>query len=103
MRRAALVHVDAGVRHAAQDRAGGAGVIEMDVRQQDVPHLVEAGAEAGQPLFESGQTRRRAGVDDHQAIGGAKDRRRDHARTAPEVQVDAGAHSWNERVRSCEA
>ena len=75
----------------------------MDVRQQDVPHIVEASAEAGQPRFESRQARRRARVDDHQAIGGAKDGRRDHAWLPAEVEVDDGAHSWNERVRSCEA
>ena len=61
VRRAALVHVDPDVRHAGQDSARGAGVIEVDVRQQDLPHL--ASAHRGRPAPLRGRAGTTSGRD----------------------------------------
>ena len=60
VRRAALVHVDRHVRPAAQERAGGARMVEVDVCQQDRARLEVA--EGGKQRL---LRRLRARVDDH--------------------------------------
>ena len=55
VRRAALVHVDDGGRHPLEHRAGGAGVIEMDVRQQHRPHIARRSPRSRRPLSSAGR------------------------------------------------
>ncbi len=88
VRRAALVHEHRDVRVRADDRAGRAGVIEVDVRQQDVAHVVPAHAVLLQAELERGQTRRRPGIDDRDASVGLHDAARDRVRAAEELEID---------------
>ena len=77
--RAALVDPDLGLRPAPHERAGGAGMIEVDVRQQD---------RARHALAERGDQRLRAalrpGIDDHVVLRRAAD----DALAAEVVHVD---------------
>lgn len=102
MRRAPFVHVDPGRRHARKNGPGGAGVIQVDVRQQNVPHIVEPPPQPRQAVFEGGQARGGARVDNHEAVRGAKGSGRDYAWLPPEAEIDGGAHSVNESGRTCE-
>jgi len=88
MRRSALVHHHLEMRMAPHERARHARVIEMHVRQEDMRDVREADAEAIQPEFERGETRRRPRIDDRHTSGVTDDGGRDDVRTASELQVD---------------
>ena len=82
------MHVDADTGHALDNRAGGAGVIEMDMRQQHRANIAQREAAIAQSALEHGQARRRARIDQRDAVGALQDRGRDHARAASEMEID---------------
>jgi hypothetical protein len=71
---AALVHVDFHAGDTLDDRAARAGVIEMNVREQDGADVAQREAALAQPAFERGQTRRRTRIDQRDAVGALQDR-----------------------------
>ena len=87
VRRAPLVDVDRDVRVLAQQRAGGAGVIEMDVRQQQRAHVGDRDAGPGECRSQRFQARRRSRIDQGDPGGALNDGGRDDARPAAVHQV----------------
>jgi hypothetical protein len=87
VRRTLLVHVDAQRRILAHQRAGRAGVIEVNVRQQNRPHVGHRDARRCQPGAQRRQRARRSRVDDRDAAGTVQDDRGDDAFDAVEVQI----------------
>ena len=63
VRGAALVDVDRDVRVLAEDGAAGAGVIEVDVREQDRLDVAEAQAAERELLAQHVERAGRAGID----------------------------------------
>jgi hypothetical protein len=61
--RAALVHEHFDVRMLSNDRSGCAGVVEMNMRQQDVTNVRPPDAIRLQPEFERLETTGRTGID----------------------------------------
>ena len=64
------------------------GVIEVDVREQDLPHVAQADPLRRECLRQAGQRRRRAGIHQRDAAGAAENRRRDDVGTAEKIEVD---------------
>ena len=85
VRRALLVHVDAQRRILAHQRAGRAGVIEMNVRQQNRAHVGHRDARLLERRAQRRQRARRSGIDERHAAGTVQHDRRDDARHAEEV------------------
>jgi hypothetical protein len=88
VRRAALVHEDIDVGILSHERPGRAGVIEMDMREQDVPHIPHRHAlllERPLQVFDRG---RRTWIDERNAGRAVQNRRRDDFRDAEKVEVD---------------
>jgi hypothetical protein len=88
VRRPLRVHEDPDMWMGSHDRAGGAGVIEMDVREQQFADIGHADA----ALFEAGRQYRKAtggtGIDQRDAAGIVYHRGRDRAETSLKLQVD---------------
>jgi pimeloyl-ACP methyl ester carboxylesterase len=72
---------------AADERPRGAGVVEVDVREQQVADVLDAQAVLRKPRFERGEGRRRPAVEQGEAVVGVDDVDADRVRTAAEVQV----------------
>jgi hypothetical protein len=90
VRRAALVHEDLDVRMSANDRPCRAGVIEMDVGQQDLANVCEAQTQSLQPEVERLETSGWPGVDERHACRRMDDGRRDGVGAPEKLQVDPG-------------
>ena len=88
VRRAAAVDDDLDVRVALDNGPHRARVIQVDVRHEDLAHVLEDDALAGQRRGELRNRRRRPRVDERDAGGAVQDRRGDDLRTAEEVEVD---------------
>ena len=65
--RAALVHEHGHVRMRADDRSGGARMIEVDVRQQNVTDVIPPDPVLLETELECGKTCRRPGIHDRHA------------------------------------
>ena len=72
----------------AHDRAGGAGVVEVDVREQEVTQVGETDAALCEPGFERLACRGRPAVEEGEAVVGLDQVDPDRALAAGEVQVD---------------
>jgi hypothetical protein len=103
VRRAAFVDEHADVRMLAHQRASRAGMIEVDVRQQDRLDLARrhaAGFEAGDQV---GQAAGRPGIDQRDAAGAVEHGGRDHLRRALKTEIYVpqtwGENSHNTRKR----
>ena len=73
----------------ADDRPGGAGVVEVDVREQQVPHVCELHAVLAQAGLERWERRRRPAVEHREPVARLDEVRADHALDALVVQVDS--------------
>ena len=90
MRRAVLVHVDAQRRVLAREGAGGTGVIEMDVREQNRAHVADLDPAAREAAAQRRQRGGRTRIDERGARRPVQHRRRDHAADAEKIEVDVG-------------
>jgi len=68
VRRTDLRHVHGQLRVLADERARGACVIEVDVREQQVPEVADLDASLREALAEDGQAARRAAVVEREAV-----------------------------------
>ena len=89
VRRSALVHVDHELREALRERAGGARVVEVDVRQQE-----GAGHGLAEHLEQRVEARSGPGIDDH-AVHLV---RADHAVVPEVLDVNCAAHGGPEHT-----
>ena len=64
------------------------GVVEVNVRHQDLPDVLEPDALAGQRRRELRDRGRRSRIDERDPRRAVQDRRRDDLRPAEEVEVD---------------
>src|SRR5262245_19783509 len=102
MRCAALVHEDLQPRVAPQENPSTAAVIEMDVRQQYVCHVLETNSHPIQAELERIETGRGTWIDERCTAGAAEDCTRDDVRTAAELKVNpvnAGRENGHARAR----
>jgi hypothetical protein len=88
VRRTDFVDEHAELRILADQRAGGAGVIEVDMRQQNRRHVGEPDAGGGEMLMQCRQGARRAGIDDGDAGRPVQNRAGNHARTILKMEVE---------------
>src|SRR6185436_20450276 len=82
-------------------RPGGAGVIEVDVREQHRAQIADAYSRLAQPGPQHRQRRRGARVDERGPAGAVEDDGRDDPRHAEEVQVEIrkpGRKCFHERL-----
>ncbi|MEA2425816.1 MAG: hypothetical protein QOH13_2226, partial [Thermoleophilaceae bacterium] len=87
MRRADLGDPDCQAGVAAHDRAGGAGVIEMDVREEQVADVLEAQAVLRESRLERRQRRGRPAIEQRKSVVGVDDVHADRVRPSAEVQI----------------
>ncbi len=95
MRRAALVHINPQRGIVAHERAGRAGMIQVDVREQqrrDVAHRQPGGRKG---RVQGRERARRSRVDDRRAAGSMKERSGHDPGARQEVQVAVG-HTGSE-------
>jgi hypothetical protein len=88
MARTALVHQHLDARVLLHERSGRAGMIEMDVREDHLPHVRDRHAPGEERLAETGERRGGPGVDERHARGVVQDGRGDDALMAEELQID---------------
>src|SRR5688572_4273891 len=86
--RSALVNEHPDMRMPADDRAGGTAVVQMNVRQQDVPHVGPADTVLLKRELERGQAGRGPGIHERDAPRGLDDRSRDRLGSAEKHQID---------------
>jgi hypothetical protein len=79
-------HLD--VRMPLEDRSGRSRVIEMDVRQEDLPDVLKADCLAFERRLERLQGRRRARIDQRDARRPVKDSGGNQLTAAEELQID---------------
>ena len=70
MRRADLRDVNLEARVLADERSGGACVVEMDVREQQVAQVGQGEPALREPLLQGGDARRRPAVVEREAVSG---------------------------------
>ena len=95
MRRAALVDEHPDARVPAHDRAGGARVVEMNVREEHVRHVGEAQSLRLQAELERLQATRGTGVDERERAAAVHHAGRNGVRTAEKAEI-------NPRETGCE-
>ena len=92
VRRADLgdVHLQLGL--LADERAGRAGVVEVDVREQQVPQVAELEAALGESVLQLGDARRRPAVLQRKPVRGLDQVAADHLRASevPEIEFRHG-------------
>ena len=88
MWRPSLVHVNPNGRILLHQHAGSAGVVEVDVRQQDAADVAQRHARLRQSSAEHRQRRGRAGVDDRHAVDAVQDAGGNDARRAEEFEIE---------------
>ena len=88
MRRADLgdVHLQAGV--LADEHAGGAGMVEVDVREQQVPHVLQLEPALGEARLQLGDADRGPAVEERRPIRGLEQVAADHPLPAEVAQVE---------------
>src|SRR5688572_15177619 len=74
----------------ADDRSGGARMIEMDVRQEDMADVVPPDPVLLETELECVETCRRPGIHDRHARSGLHDPAGDRVRTSEEFEIDIG-------------
>ena len=72
----------------ADEHAGGAGVIEVDVAQEEVPDVLEGEAETSESFLEPWKTRGRAAIEERRAVVGLDEVAADDTLDAAVVEVD---------------
>ena len=72
----------------AHDCACGSRVVEVDVREEQVPDVAELDAALAQPFLQPGERRRRAAVEKERAVRRLEQVDADRALEAAELQVD---------------
>ena len=77
---------------ALHDRAGGARVVEVDVREQQMANVGQLELELAQALLEARQGRRGAAVEERRAVVGLDEVDADRALQAEEMQVERIQH-----------
>src|SRR5439155_26218864 len=70
MRRADFRHVYLQARVPPDERSRRAGVVEVDVRQEQVPDVLQREAARGEPRLERLEARARAAVEEREAVVG---------------------------------
>ena len=70
------------------EHASGAGVVEVDVREQQVPHIGELEAALGEARLQLGHAGRRPAVLQRKAVLGLEQVRADHPLVAEVAQVE---------------
>jgi hypothetical protein len=80
------VHLQA--RVLANEDAGGAGVVEVDVTEEQVTHVLKRQAMIGQSLLQRCKTRRRAAVEERGAVGRVEQVAPDDALGPAVVEID---------------
>jgi hypothetical protein len=88
MRRAALVDQHAQLRMTLEQRSGRPGVIEVDVREDDVRDVSESDALSDELALEHRQATGRTRVDQRYASGALDDGGGDCVGTAEKLEVD---------------
>ena len=94
MLRPEAVHVHRAARRGRGHVPGRAGVVEVDVRQQQVPHVAEARAQGRESGFEHRQRAGRPALDDRQALVGLQDVGGDGPGLAEVFQIDQ-VQAWH--------
>ena len=84
------MHVDAKRRVLARQRAGDAGMIEVDVGQEDRADVGDLDAAAREATAQRRQRGRRTRIDQRGAACAVQDHRCDDAVHAEEIEVDVG-------------
>jgi pimeloyl-ACP methyl ester carboxylesterase len=87
VRRADLRDPDGQPGMAADERPGGARVVEVDVRQEQVADVLDPQVVLRQPGLERGQSRTRPAVEEGEPVVGVDDVDADRVRLPAEVQV----------------
>ena len=72
----------------ADERPGGARVVEVDVGEEEVPEVAELHSAGAERVAERGQAARRAAVEERQAVVGLDEIRGDAARVAAVEEVE---------------
>src|SRR5256885_9911291 len=83
-------------RMLAHEDAGSAGVIEMDVREEEVAQVLELEAALVQRIMQVRDARRRTAVVERRTVLGLEDVRRDDALCILEVEIE---RIWAHRAR----
>ena len=91
-------HLDLGIH--LQQGTGRARVVEVDVRQQHLPHVAHRYPLRAEGFDEPVERGRGTGVDQRHACGGLQDRRGDDARAPQKVQIDV-VHAACEDAHVC--
>jgi hypothetical protein len=76
------------VRMHADEDAGRTGMVEVDVAEEQVAHVLERQAVVGQSLLERGNTRSGAAVEERGPIRGVEQVTRDDPLGTPVVKID---------------
>ena len=99
VRRAAFVHVHRRVRAFGDERAGGAGMVEVDVREQDRAHVGEREAARRQRRDEAPAASSRPRVDEGHALWAMQQHGRDDPALAEKLEIEIvhARSEWNQR------
>ena len=93
MRRADFRDVHLKTRMLADERSGSAGVVEMDVREQQVADVGQGQAAFFEPLLEGGDAGRGPAVVERETVRGLEQVDADDALVALMVEVHRIRHS----------
>ena len=99
MRRSDGAHVDLQRRVAANQGSGGAGVVEVDVREHEVAEVLDLEPTISERLLECSEAARGAAVDECRLVA-RQEIRRDHAPPAEVEKVDQVCHGWTMTLRA---
>ena len=88
VRRADLGDPDGEVPVRLHERAGSSRVVEVDVREQQMTHVGELEPFLGKARLQRGQRRRRAAVEECEAVVGLDEVHADRVLATAEVQVE---------------
>jgi hypothetical protein len=73
VRGAAIVHIDLEAGLGLGQQAGCPGVVQVDVCQQNDPHVIEGSAEGAKPVLKSGKCACPPRVHDREAFGSVEE------------------------------
>ena len=82
------MHDDLDVRVRPQNRSGRAGVIEMNVRQDDRRDVRQPNPTTAQALLEFDEARRRTGIDQRDASSALQQNSGDRMGPPEEIEID---------------
>jgi hypothetical protein len=101
MRRAARVDVNR--RAKLRETPGGAGVIEMDMAEENMPDIPDAEASLRQLRDHGLEGRLRTGIEENQAVIGLKDSRGDDAAPAEMLRIEDVNHGGRNPIWGAQA